>query len=484
MGELDSNFSINVNNEDQYETQTINGPLIRLKKDKIDIQVGLDFGTSATKVMFRRIGGRTAKVVDFQHNLPHYPNYCLPSLAAVDKNGHLLLGAEAAKYLIDYSWDTGFQRMKVIVAGNTDERFLDPITKEKFDNYSCECGIRDALSPEKLTAIYIAYVMKAIKNYIKLQDEFRNIEINFIFNVCLPIDHIQKKETKGVFENIFSWAERIEDEWQNQNKKFDLLEAAENLREKQIKTDTRVFAIPESVAQISSYLQSLQRRENLHAIIDFGAGTTDISIFNYSEITGDSTTWWFAAKNVPCGTINVERVLSKHISDGKNKTICRQVDIYQCLQDIISLERNFDLNDGRIKLVGAVKKELEDFRMSREYIDVWATAYRRYSRIDKFKNIEVFICGGGSEFPYLNETFSTPWWDAINVKYPVRKLPLPDDYDGSSCNAPFDRMAVAYGLTIPKPQLDKFVLPDDVQDFEMVKPQAIEIDHEDIYSEK
>ena len=54
--------------------------------------------------MFRRIGGRTAKVVDFQHNLPHFPNYCLPSLAAVDKNGQLLLGAEAAKYLIDFSW--------------------------------------------------------------------------------------------------------------------------------------------------------------------------------------------------------------------------------------------------------------------------------------------------------------------------------------------------------------------------------------------
>ena len=48
-----------------------------------------------------------------------------------------------------------------------------------------------------------------------------------------------------------------------------------------------------------------------------------------------------------------------------------------------------------------------------------------------------------------------------NIKYPVHYLPAPEDYDSADGKVPFQRMAVAYGLSRPAPELGEFVLPAD-----------------------
>ena len=70
----------------------------------------------------------------------------------------------------------------------------------------------------------------------------------------------------NVFLNILAWAELIDREWQ-----------------KSSDPDARVFAVPEAVAQVACYFSSLQRESGLHAIIDIGSGTTDVSIFNLQD---------------------------------------------------------------------------------------------------------------------------------------------------------------------------------------------------------
>src|SRR5438445_9688111 len=66
---------------------------IRVSREKVHVQVGVDFGTSTTKVAYRQIGGRgQVKALNFDHGLPHYPGFCTPSLAAFDAKGNFLLG--------------------------------------------------------------------------------------------------------------------------------------------------------------------------------------------------------------------------------------------------------------------------------------------------------------------------------------------------------------------------------------------------------
>ncbi len=109
---------------------------IKRRKEKFHIWVGLDFGTSATKIVHSPVGGKgKVSPILFNHNLPHYPSYCLPSLAAFDDTGKLLLGSEAARFLAKKPWDSGLRRFKVIVAGKYDKSFDDQISIESLSSF-------------------------------------------------------------------------------------------------------------------------------------------------------------------------------------------------------------------------------------------------------------------------------------------------------------------------------------------------------------
>jgi len=71
----------------------------------------------------------------------------------------------------------------------------------------------------------------------------------------------------------------------------------------------------------------------------------------------------------------------------------------------------------------------------------------------------VFVTGGGAKLPFVEEVFSIPWWNQIKVQYSVNRLPILDDYQFGEGNAPFERMAVAYGLARPIPELNEYILP-------------------------
>ena len=122
------------------------------------------------------------------------------------------------------------------------------------------------------------------------------------------------EKSLSVFEKVFTWAELIEDEWDKSDKGFNPLKAARALENCSINREPNVFAVPEAVASFASYLVSLRKREGLHAIIDLGEGTTDLSICNLFLDTGKIKTYWYAARNLPKGTIRIERSLAQCIT--------------------------------------------------------------------------------------------------------------------------------------------------------------------------
>ena len=107
----------------------------RPSKETIHIQVGLDFGTSATKIVYAQVGGRFFRAVIFEHGLPNYPTFALPSVMAFDARNRLLIGSDAARHLLDKPWQEGFQRLKMIVAGKYDLAFKEPQTEQAFHRY-------------------------------------------------------------------------------------------------------------------------------------------------------------------------------------------------------------------------------------------------------------------------------------------------------------------------------------------------------------
>ncbi len=303
---------------------------------------------------------------------------------------------------------------------------------------------------------------------LTIQEEFPEYEIDLAFNICVPIDHIQNNNVRNIFETILSTAEAIEAEWHDGDLDNLLKLSKERYRISKYNPhdeNTRVFAVPEAVAEVASYLVSLQVRDGLHAVIDFGAGTTDFSIFNlHNARDTNSTTYWYSARNIPRGTHRIERIIADLLRppDG----VLSELQVSEALEDI---------SQWPPTLQQEVRQEL--YSLWEVSHRVWGEAYghlKKQSEWEKDK-VQVFICGGGSKLPFVKEIFRKSWMEGWGP-YQISTLPIPDDYESFSNKAPFERLSVAYGLTQPLPTLGKFILPADSPDHTPPRLPVREID--------
>lgn len=259
------------------------------------------------------------------------------------------------------------------------------------------------------------------------------------------------------------------------------MKAANAIGDRSLLKEQKVFAVPEAVASFASYLISLRKRKGLHAIIDLGAGTTDLSICNLFLDAEGLKNYWYAARNLPRGTIKIERALAQIIIRLSEENSCAPNDICDCLARLSSTRNQDAISPKNREMIDVVFKELCDLRDSKEYKKTWGSAYRKLTKDVLWKDVEIFACGGGSNLPKVDKTFSKPWWANLNTTYRVSKLPVPDNYEPENSGAPFERMSVAYGLAIPFPQFGDFTLPEDSPDHTPIPPPIPQVDHEELY---
>jgi len=106
-----------------------------------------------------------------------------------------------------------------------------------------------------------------------------------------------------------------------------------------------------------------------------------------------------------------------------------------------------DLEEACARQHEVVVKALENIRhLSKE---AWATGYNHLRQESEWRRCPVFLCGGGADLPGARKVFRQCW--VPNWPYhELRDLPKPREYQDDG--VPFRRMAVAYGLAIPKPE--------------------------------
>jgi hypothetical protein len=122
----------------------------------------------------------------------------------------------------------------------------------------------------------------------------------------------------------------------------------------------------------------------------------------------------------------------------------------------------------------AVERELEDIRHMTN--PAWATAYRHMRQEQAWRGRPVFLCGGGAQLPGVRGVFRDSWVQQFG-HHDLRELARPRDFDADR-SVPFGRLAVAYGLSIPKPELGKYLLPKDSPDHTPRKTYKVKPDQE------
>lgn len=199
-----------------------------------------------------------------------------------------------------------------------------------------------------------------------------------------------------------------------------------------------------------------------------------MSIFNLAvPRQGTPVTYWYAAKNIPWGMAHAERIL---VDEGGSRLAKSLEGDERALLEFLSTVGGPGIPDVAERIAHRrVIEALHYLRISKMN-RVWTQAYGHLSKQSEWlkDNVQIFLTGGGAGVPHVWNEFSRSWMDAWGP-HPVRPLPTPHDYVASGVEAPFERLSVAYGLSVPAPLLNEYVLPDDSPDHTPPRLQALSL---------
>lgn len=378
----------------------------RFRRTRAKIYIGIDFGTSRTKVSFNNEASRQYQPLSFEDMLPQgliekdsFERYVIPTIATVIGDG-VYYGYEA---LIkgDYRFSN----------------FKQKILKPGEDRASA-----------KVCSGFLAYVMdlaiEKIKQLINTTDEDE-----YIFSVCIPVDQMNDNDIVERFRLIMDHAlcllgnqgyrsvKAVHHEWHE--------DPAQGGR-----SNVQLHLIPETVAEILDY-QARCTDSGIHAVYDFGAGTTDLSIIYMNRLQNRAEI--LEAAIVYKGYA--------HIDNLRLKKVLQPDDVKNYYQEI-----------------------WEEFHAS----DVWCRAKAKFPGIESMRYFyEMKVVGSGGAFndPDVRKVFSqVPLYDKEPnecIRKNIMQLQDPPDWEGYL--PPYFRYAVSFGLTAkPEETNARFLLPRDV----------------------
>ena len=393
--------------------------------------MGIDFGTAYTKVCIAE--ANAAHAVRFFPNSPGARQYLLPGTLLVDSSGTCHLGELAS-------------------------------SAEWYDNLKLPLLEHRAQEEDLARVIaFLALAMRYSRSWVldELVGVYKNLEIDWWVNVGLPTDSWADQWLGARYLGAAHAAWRLSAE-----KRMISMSSARTLSRQVAESATgkgqrsealgpeKIHVVPEFAAQVASYSRSPRRRNDLHLMVDVGAGTLDVTTFNVaeSESAGGDLLPVFAAKVERKGTHYLMANRLHEIgspgawSDAEAVPSAERLSAHlKCAIEEIKLRDSVfrDAVAGTLHHVLAYTKS-NRYPGSRR----WATG------------VPVFLCGGGAEVDVYQEAVERCGFrvSAMEIESPARlKSASIGDYG-------FSRVSVAYGLSFGPEDLGELRPPSAVPD--------------------
>lgn len=394
--------------------------------------IGLDFGTAFTKVV---VGEERLRIaIPLQGIGEKQQDYLLPTVFWAAQNGACSL---------DPGSGVAHEDLKMsLIEGNFSTDVL-------FD-----------------TTVYLALVLRRVRAYLFVHKKgiYGNSHIDWLLNVGLPTDSFHSEKLNEAYKSIVGAAWLVSaqpgDIYRAQvvkilekKKRYESADSLNTLHPESISL------FPEFVAQVTGYVRSPMRQSDLHLLVDVGAGTLDVTIFNVHQ-KDDEDVFPILAKAVePLGT----RFLTKHRF--KNDTNGQGIKF--SAYDLIPDEDEF------AELLGISVACLQDldmpFRKKVRKLVSDLLVYTKEKRYPKARcwedGVPIFFCGGGVNCDFYTEAFYSKYEKVLGFPLKKMKLPKPDQLEAKGITeAEYDRLSVAYGLSFDPFDIGEIVKEGDIDD--------------------
>lgn len=406
---------------------------------KIRLIIGLDFGTSYTKVVLGE--SRIRYAVPCRSGSVNDDDYLIPAILSVDAEG------------------------VCEVRGNGDvSRLLTSLKIPLLEG-------RATKEQKEFVVAYLSIVLRHVRGwFMNAKSEiYKNFEIDWLINVGLPTQNALDEEFLEQYRELVhaAWDLSI-------NPGVITLRGASLALEERSRPSSldrkgslhpdAVWAFPEFAAGVAGYVRSPAKDDGLHAMIDIGAGTLDVVLFNIIDDEGDYRYPIFTKSVRPLGT----HYLIQHriAQSGVNSWVWRPQDKVPSNSHVCE---KLALSEDQLDEVDAPFRSNVRTVVSEQFS---YTKVKRYPSSDKWQaGLPVFVSGGGANTEFFTEALGkvlskTDAWYAIKAKNP-----LPGDLAGINENV-WSRLSVAYGLSLDPFDIGELVSPGNIEDQDINKEKA------------
>ena len=423
--------------------------------EKVYLVIGLDFGTSCTKVVVQNPFGRSAAT-------------------AIAWN----LGNGGPQYLLPTALYENSEREFALVADGEPIRCRQDLKVKLMDHL----GDEDARGP---AAAYLGLVLRRVRQWL-LEDQ-RNVygssRIEWAVNIGIPSAGYGDKPMSDAFRLVgrAAWLLSLRPSPPTIATSIDALRRAERESEPSVPVDV----VPEIAAEVVGYARSHRRNDGLHVMVDVGASTVDICGFVLHSRDDDDRYSLLTAVVERLGVHELHLRRLSMISDAgasMKSELSTPPDPFSPVPDDASVYLN-EPSDGlrdklnqidRIymrELTNAVMRVLMDLRK------------RRDPNAPHWKcGLPVFLAGGGAQFRPVVESMSEADWQLKQVTtangIDTRTLAVPEILTNNDISDGLaDRLSVAYGLSFDRLEIGEITSPDEIED---VTPMRIRTQREQI----
>jgi hypothetical protein len=462
---------------------------------EISVNVGIDFGTSSTKVFLRDLHHDKTYACLFDDNPDGYPAICMPSVVRV-AHGRVYFGPEADR-------QSGGARLRSL------KMFL------RCANTCCLCapcpndlaagkagwlmlpGESDELVPaDEVCAWFLAYVIRSVQT--RCERVFASSKARLSYQMAAPLGMFENDMSRLTFERVLFLAERLS-RTMSQGIALDELRSiyqgiAVSAVDLPSEMERVTFVQPETHAATIGYAASRRAVEGLYGIVDIGAGTTDISFFRLSR-QGQRLVY-YSTDTVPLGGDYVDKLILETLSASNRRESNLSAQAHANLLERVRIaEQDFCGEPIRLpfgfslgpQAYGSASSELGK-ELFTNYRRIWGQAYEKEKRDRRWRDgFTLFLIGGGSELqPAVEPLSATPHKQFVD-RVRIDSLELPDGIESdppNQMNVVHEHaklLMVAYGLSHHVAESPEFFLPKDVEP--LSAPESVPVAVDDLYKD-
>jgi len=460
---------------------------VPLEKEKKSIQapkkrrrfhLGLDWGTSATKLVIRDYGQGemgTGFVIKLESN---DESYRYPSIVQIE-NGHVFFGAQA-ELIKKKTSSHPYLSLKSMV--------VQP------DQFKSLAAGSQTFSYEDLATLYLAHVIALGKKTADNLAKQINQDAVMGLTLGVPAEELEKSNVCDSYLRIIKIAYEIairlntDPQGVAEKKAFELLTTSKKNILSTTPTASTVnysqWLRPELAAAMLWGFKSPAIEPDLYTCVDIGAWTTNASYFRIhgSSVAGEhmekTSISFYGGACRPPAMNEVCRLISEYLNQesfenlrGQENTLLNAKVPYEVVEPVVA------------EIYATWKKGFH-------------AAYRKEALQSRWDNLKVMTIGGGSKVDYVRKKFGTfpmpgnNWRDPSfihNIGVPIDLFHLPSNgitarnrFDGD-----FSFLPVAYGLSVHAGDFPDITLSNDVEDFRPdPPPKRFRTSEELGYSEK